>query len=154
MNTLAKTFGLPVGFSDHTLNNYAAYAAVVLGAEVIEKHLTFSKKMYGSDAKHSLEPDEFSDLVQGIRAIETILSSKVDKNKIADKMSEMKEVFQKSIVTTIDIPEGTIITAEMIGFKKPGSGIPASQIDKVIGKQSVKSMAQNSLIKFEDLNDA
>jgi N,N'-diacetyllegionaminate synthase len=62
-------YSLPVGLSDHTLTPYATFAAVTLGASVIERHFTFSRKMYGSDARHSLEPDDMADLVRGVRAI-------------------------------------------------------------------------------------
>jgi len=151
MLEMKKRYNLSVGFSDHTLTNYSAFVAVTLGATIIEKHLTFSRKMYGSDAKHSLEPDEFKDLVQGIRAIEVILSSKVDKDEIANRMGEIKDVFQKSIVSVVEIPKGTIITREMIGFKKPGTGIPASQVNKILGKQSKRNIVKNSLILNEDL---
>ena len=151
MLEMKERYQLPVGFSDHTLTNYSAFTAVALRASVIEKHLTFSRKMYGSDAKHSLEPSEFSDMVKGIRAIETILSSKVEKDKIASRMSEMKEVFQKSIVSIVDISKGSIITEEMVGFKKPGTGIPASQINEVLGKRSKTYIAKENLIKKEDI---
>ena len=151
MLEMKERYQLPVGFSDHTLTNYSAFTAVSLGASVIEKHLTFSRKMYGSDAKHSLEPNEFSDLVQGIRAIETILSSKVDKDEIATRMSEMKEVFQKSIVSIVDIPKGSVITEEMIGFKKPGKGISASEVELVVGKCAKKNIKKDKIIYREDL---
>jgi N-acetylneuraminate synthase len=151
MIEMKERYQLPVGFSDHTLTNYSAFTAVVLGASVVEKHLTFSRKMYGSDAKHSLEPTEFSDMVKGIRAIETILSSKVNKDEIANRMGEMKEVFQKSIVSIIDIPKGRIITEEMIGFKKPGTGIPSSKIDDVVGKRAEKNINKNTIILFDDI---
>lgn len=149
-----ERYQLPVGFSDHTLTNYSAFTAVVLGASVIEKHLTFSRKMYGSDARHSLEPFEFSEMVKGIRAIETILSSKVDKDEIASRMGNIKEVFQKSIVSIVDIPKGTIITEEMIGFKKPGTGIPPSKIETVLGKFSKREILKDRLISKEDLGNA
>jgi len=151
MLEMKERYNLPVGLSDHTLTNYSVFTAVALGASVIEKHLTFSRNMYGSDAKHSLEPKEFKDLVQGIRAIEIILSTKVDKNEITKRMSEMKEVFEKSVVSVVEIPKGVIITREMIGFKKPGTGIPASHVNKVIGKQSKKDIAKEKLIKKEDI---
>lgn len=154
MLEMKERYQSPVGFSDHTLTNYSAFTAVALGASVIEKHLTFSRKMYGSDAKHSLEPNEFSDLVQGIRAIETILSSKADKDIIADKMSEMKEVFQKSIVAVVDIAGGSIITEDMIVFKKPGSGIPPGEVNKIIGKRLKRDIIKDTLIRREDLVDA
>jgi len=151
MLEMKERYHLPVGFSDHTLTNYSAFTAVALGASVIEKHLTFSRKMYGSDASHSLIPIEFNEMVKGIRAIETIIRSKLDKDEIASHMSEMKKVFQKSIVSIKDIPKGTIITEKMIGFKKPGLGIPASQFNKVLGKRSKKKISINSLISMEDL---
>jgi len=151
MLEMKERYKLPVGISDHTLTNYSAFTAVSLGASVVEKHLTFSRKMYGSDAKHSLEPTEFSDMVKGIRAIETILSSKVNKDEIANRMGEMKEVFQKSIVSIIDIPKGTIITEEMIGFKKPGTGIPASKVKTVLGMRSKRDILKDRLINKEDI---
>jgi N-acetylneuraminate synthase len=65
MLEMKDRYKLSVGLSDHTLTNYGAFAAVVLGASVIEKHFTFSRHMYGSDAKHYLEPAEFAELVWG-----------------------------------------------------------------------------------------
>jgi len=153
MLEIKKRYNLPFGLSDHTLTNYSAFIAVSMGASVIEKHLTFSRKMYGSDAKHSLEPVEFLDLVNGIRAIEILLSTKVDKDKIANRLKEMKEVFQKSIVSVIDIPNGTVITEKMIGFKKPGTGLSASKIDHVLGKRTIHNILKNTLIRKEDLED-
>jgi len=152
MLEMEERYQLPVGFSDHTLSNYSAFTAVALGASVIEKHLTFSRKMYGSDARHSLKPDEFSELVKGIRAIEVILSSKVDKDEIADDMVKMKEIFQKSIVSIVDIPKGTIITEEMIGIKKPGTGIPAYKVKNILGKIAAKKILADSLIREDDIS--
>ena len=151
MLEMKERYKLPVGFSDHTLTNYTAFAAVTLGASVIEKHLTFSRKMYGSDARHSLIPIEFTDLVSGIRAIEMVLSTKVNKDKIAGKMSEMREVFQKSIVSIVDIPEGSVISADAIGLKKPGIGIPAGKLSEVIGRIAKRDIQKDQLISEEDL---
>lgn len=150
MLQMRERYGLPVGLSDHTLTNYAAFAAVVLGATVIEKHFTLSRRMYGSDARHSLEPDELADLVRGIRAIETMLSSKVDKDDIS-RFVVMKETFEKSIVSLVDIPEGTVITETMIGIKKPGTGIPAKRFSEVVGKRARCHIPKDTLIREEDL---
>tara|TARA_Y100001970_G_C14076164_1_gene772112 strand:- start:15 stop:1025 length:1011 start_codon:yes stop_codon:yes gene_type:complete len=143
-----------VGYSDHTLTNYSAFAAVSLGASVIEKHLTFSKKMYGSDAKHSSEPNEFIDLVSGVKIINEIMSYEVNKDEIADKLIEMKNTFEKSIVSIVDIPKGTILKKNMLGYKKPGTGIPTKNITDIIGKRSKKDIFKDMLIKLEDLIDA
>jgi len=151
MMEIKDRYNLPIGLSDHTLSNYSAFAATVLGATVIEKHLSFNRKMYGSDAKHSLEPNEFKDLVDGIETIQKMLSSKIDKNLIVKDMKEMKEVFQKSIVSVVDIPKNSIITKDMIGYKKPGIGIPASDYNNVIGKKTKKDISNNSLILEKDI---
>jgi N,N'-diacetyllegionaminate synthase len=143
-------YGLPVGLSDHTLSLYATFAAVTLGATAIERHFTFSRKMYGSDARHSLEPAELTDLVQGVRAIETMLSARVDKAD-ASRFQDMKQVFEKSLVAVRDIPEGTVITREMIGIKKPGTGIPAGRIDEVIGRRTVRFVKADTLLGWVDV---
>ena len=151
MLEMRERYGLPVGLSDHTLTNYAAFAAVALGASVIEKHLTFSRCMYGSDARHSLEPKEFADLVQGIRATETMLASPVDKDATAACLREMKDIFEKSVVSLVKIPAGTVITAGMVGVKKPGTGIPARRLPKIIGRTTCRHVAKDQLLNEEDL---
>jgi N-acetylneuraminate synthase len=146
-----KRYKLPVGLSDHTLTSHASIAAVVLGASVIEKHLTFSRKMYGSDARHSLEPDEFADLVQAIRAVETILRSPVDKDAKAAELREMKTIFEKSVVSTVDIPAGTVLSAGMLAVKKPGTGIPARRLREIVGCRVVRDVRKDTLLREEDL---
>ena len=136
MVEMRERYHLAVGFSDHTLTPYASLAAVTLGATVIEKHLTFSRSMYGSDARNSLEPGEFTSLVQGIRAIEAISSSPVNKDSMAARLRDMKEIFEKSVVALVDIPAGTTITARMLGVKKPGTGIPARRLGEVVGRRA------------------
>jgi N-acetylneuraminate synthase len=143
-------WGLPVGFSDHTLDNHAAFAAVALGAVAVEKHLTFSKRMYGSDAPHSSEPAQFADLVKGIRSISEMLANRVDKSSI-EAFRSMKEIFEKSVVSVVDIPAGALITRAMLGVKKPGTGIPAARLADVIGARAARAIPANSLIAQSDL---
>ena len=151
MLEMRERYKIPVGLSDHTLTNYTAFAAVTLGAEVIEKHFTLSKKMYGSDAKHSLEPYELKDLVTGIRAIETALNLRVDKDDIG-KFNYMKETFEKSIVTIKPIKKGEILTEENIGVKKPGTGIPAREFRSVLGKSAKVDINRDALLSREDID--
>ena len=146
-----KRYGLPVGFSDHTIDSYAAYAAVTLGVVAIEKHLTFSRQMYGSDAKHSLEPSEFKDMIIGIRKIEKIIQSKVDKDRMSKRLKEMKDVFEKSIVSVTHISKGSTINRNMLGLKKPGTGISSSDIDLVLGKKAKIDIKPNTLIILDHL---
>ncbi|MEA3352069.1 MAG: N-acetylneuraminate synthase family protein, partial [Chloroflexota bacterium] len=150
MLEMKSRYNLPVGLSDHTLTNYAAFAAVTLGAAVVEKHFTFSRKMYGSDAPHSLKPEELKSLVDGIRAIETMTSAVVDKDEIAP-YSKMKQIFEKSLVARVDIPEGTKLTRAMIAIKKPGTGISAAHLDQILGKVAQRDIAADQLLSESDL---
>lgn len=151
MLAMQDRYGLPVGLSDHTLTNYAAFAAVTLGATVVEKHFTFSRLMYGSDARHSLEPAEFADLVRGVRAIHTAITTSVDKDAMAVRLRPMKEVFEKSVVSAVAIPAGAVITAAMVAVKKPGTGIPARELPRIIGRRTRRAVVADVLLAPEDL---
>jgi N,N'-diacetyllegionaminate synthase len=147
---MQERYGLPVGLSDHTLTCYATFAAVTLGATVIERHFAFSRKMYGSDARHSLEPGEMADLVRGVRAIEAMLAAKIDKAETSSFM-EMKRVFEKSLVVVGDIPAGTVLTPEMIAIKKPGTGIPPIRLKEVLGKRTLRAVKSDTVLTFNDI---
>lgn len=148
---LKQRFDLPIGLSDHTLTIYTAIAAVTLGACVIEKHFTLSQRMYGPDAKFSLTPEEFKQMVEGIRAVETALSHPVDKGDIK-KLEHIKRIFQKSIVSTADIPRGVEIREDMISIKKPGDGLHPRYFQEIIGKKATRDITRDSLIRREDID--
>ena len=151
MLEMKERFGLPVGLSDHTLSNAAAVASVTLGASVVEKHFTLSKRMYGSDARHSAEPEQFRELVSCIREVEAILSYPVDKSDVS-QYADMKEIFQKSVVSRIDIPEGAIITQEMIAIRKPGTGLSPSRFNEAVGSRALRTLPADTVITEADLS--
>ena len=146
---LRERYGRPVGFSDHTLGNYAAFAAVTLGATVVEKHFTLSRDLYGPDARFATEPHEFEDLVDGIRELETMLANPVDKDDLSP-FAEMKQVFEKSVVSTREIPAGSEISRDMVAAKKPGTGIPARMLPEVLGRKAKSDIPADTVIT-EDL---
>ena len=152
MQEMATRYNVPVGLSDHTLTNYAVFAAVTLGATVIEKHFTFSRLMYGSDARHSLEPVEMTDLVQGVRAIERMLAAAVDKR--IEPYQEMKNIFEKSLIAESDIPAGAVLTRELVGIKKPGTGISAARLNEFLGRKVKRAVAAGTLLAEEDFLNA
>lgn len=149
MLEMAERYQVPVGLSDHTLTNYAVFAAVTLGASVIEKHFTFSRKMYGSDAPHSLEPSEMIDLVQGVRAIESMLANPVEKNQV-EPFADMKLIFEKSLVAQVDIPAGTVLSRELVAIKKPGSGVSAARLGEFLGKKLCNDIPAGAIIAEND----
>jgi N,N'-diacetyllegionaminate synthase len=151
MQEMHSRYGVEVGLSDHSQGPYAVFAAVALGASVIEKHLTFSTKMYGSDAKYATEPEAFADLVRGIRAIERMLANPVSKDDVS-RLRIMKDTFEKSLVTIHDLPSGTILNAGMLGCKKPGTGLSASRLSEVLGKKTSRPVKANVLLSADDID--
>ena len=131
---MRKRYGenILIGFSDHTKGFNAAIAAATLGANIIEKHFTFSKHMYGSDASLAMEPDDFKILCKELKLLWRSLKSPINKNDLNDLM-DMKSIFEKSIVSARDIKAGEIINLKDLAFKKPGTGIPTKDYKKLIG---------------------
>lgn len=144
MKTLRNKFACPVGYSDHTEGIEVAFAAVALGAKVIEKHFTLDRNLPGPDHKASLEPEELKRMVEGIRKIEMSLGSE---KKIPSK-TEMKNrlVARKSIVARIPIKTGEVFTEHNITTKRPGSGINPMRWNEVLGKEADRDYKEDELI--------
>ncbi len=143
--------GHKYGFSDHTLGMTIPIAAVCLGATVVEKHFTLSKEMYGSDAKFSAEPKEFEDFVTAVRDLERALCSRVNKNKKAETLHEMKSTFEKSIVAARSLQKGQVLCEDDLAYKKPAIGLSASCYKEVLGSTLKNSLKKDMLITREDI---
>ena len=145
--TLRSIFKLNIGFSDHSLGVQASVAAVALGAKVIEKHLTLSKKLKGPDHRASLDPKEFKFMCQSIRIVEKTLGNKIKKIT----KSEKKNIYivRKSIVASTKIKKNERFSNLNITCKRPGTGISPLFFKKLIGKKSVKNFNQNDLIRLK-----
>jgi N,N'-diacetyllegionaminate synthase len=149
MQTMANAFHVPVGLSDHTQGSEAALAAVALGASVIEKHFTLDRSLPGPDHKASLEPGELNALVQSIRIVESALGDGLKRSTSVEQ--DVKRVARRSIVSRQTISSGTVITRELIAFKRPGTGIAPSEFAKVIGRKAARTIVADTLITLEDL---
>lgn len=138
-----------IGHSDHTPDLYTCYAAVALGASIIEKHVILSKQTPGPDQTVSIDFQDLYRLVDGIRKIE--LASGAE--KVVHKNEEgIREWAFRSIVSLRPIKAGEVITQDMIWSKRPGTGIPSKQMPEVIGRTAVRDISQNVLLKWEDLS--
>ena len=146
-----QRYDCPVGLSDHSSTVFSGFAAVAQGASLLEVHVTFSKAMFGPDVGSSLDFDEFSQLVEGIRYIEKINLNPVVKNKTAKELEPLRKMFTKSIVLNDDFPQGTILSIEHIEFKKPGTGIPTEKVGDFIGKKLKKDTKKDTLISYDDI---
>ena len=130
---LAETFGVKVGLSDHTLGSVAAMAAVVLGACVIEKHFCLSRSIPNPDAAFSMEPAEFRQMRDDIRAVERALG------KVHYGVSAAEEgsaVFRRSLFIVRDMSAGEEFTAENLRSIRPGHGLAPRHYDAVLGRRA------------------
>lgn len=149
---LKARYGVPVGFSDHSGDIYACLAATALGAELLEFHVVFDKRMFGPDAKSSLTIDETKKLVDGVRQIKTSLTSPIDKSD-NNKFSELKSIFEKSLAINKNLPKGHRICLEDLEAKKPkGQGIDAKDYPKVVGMPLLKDLSSGSFLNHADLH--
>jgi N-acetylneuraminate synthase len=151
---LKERYGRPVGLSDHSGRVYASLASVVLGANILEVHVTFSKEMFGPDVSSSLTLGELSTVVEGIHYIETMLNNPVDKDSVAKKMKSMRRTFMKSVAAVRDLPKGTILQKDHLTLKKPGFGIPFSEIDLLVGRRLSKDVKADRLLNEADVESA
>jgi len=151
---LEQRHGCPTGLSDHSGEIYAGLAAVTLGAKLLEVHATFSKQMFGPDVAASLTLEQISTLLQGIRCVEAMLAAPVDKDAVAVEMEPLRRLFNKSVVLARDLARGTVLEREHLALKKPGTGIPAREIERVIGKKLRRELPADHLLSEEDLGDA
>jgi N,N'-diacetyllegionaminate synthase len=144
MLTLKDAFGVPVGFSDHTIGLAASIAAVSLGACVIEKHFTLDKNLPGPDHKASLEPRELADLVRVLRSVKDALGDGI--KKPTEPEMEIRKVARKSLVAKMDIQQGSTITEAMIEIKRPGIGIAPKHLKNIIGKKASRDIEKDELL--------
>jgi len=148
INWLHDLYGVPVGFSDHTLGGYMALAAVASGAALFEKHFTTSRSLPGPDQQGSMEPRELEDVVRGIRAIERARGAT---KKIQPGEQDVRNMAHHSVVSIRDIAAGATIAAGDVWAKRPGTGIPARQLGEVVGRKTNHAIAKDRLITWDDL---
>ncbi len=147
LEVLRERYGVAVGLSDHTGNIYAGLAAVTLGADVLEVHVTLSREMFGPDVPASLTTQELRQLVDGTRQIERMKSSPVDKDLAGDDLTELRLIFTKSVVASTGLPAGTTLTAAHLKLKKPGNGLPAKEIPKLIGRRLKHALEADEMLQ-------
>ena len=146
MEILRKTFHVKVGYSDHTKGIEIPFAAVAMGAEIIEKHFTLDKTMEGPDHKASLEPKELEQMVTGIRNIELAMG-KAEKTVTSSEQKNLK-IVRKSIVAKRAIQKGEELTLENITTKRPGDGVSPMKWFEVLGTNAIRDFEEDELIEL------
>ncbi len=136
-----------IGHSDHTPDLYTSYAAVALGAKIIEKHVILNKLTPGPDQTVSIDFKDLHELVDGVRKIHLAMGSV---KKVCSKEKAIREWAFRSIVSVQKIHTGEMITQSMIWSKRPGTGIPSYKMNEVIGRRATRDIEMNTLLKYED----
>lgn len=150
MDTLARCFGVPVGFSDHTQGIAIPLAAAALGARVIEKHVTLDRTLPGPDHKASLEPAELADMVAGIRAVLAALGD--GRKRPAAREAEVAAVARKSLVLARALPAGAVLAAGDLTAKRPGTGIPPGRAAELVGRSLRRALPADHPLGWGDLD--
>lgn len=152
LSEIRQRYQCPVGLSDHSGTIYAGLAAVTIGVDMLEVHVTLSREDKGPDVPASVTADELKNLVRGIRFIETAVSNPVDKQAMAKSLTEMKRLFGKSVVAAKDLSKGHRLTHEDLALKKPGEGIPAEKMGELIGRVLSKGVKADTMLRENDLH--
>ena len=149
MATLRRAFQVPIGLSDHSTGIEIALAAVALGAAVIEKHFTLDKSLPGPDHAASLDPNELTALVSGMRKVEAALGDGVKSPRESE--ANTREVARRSLFLHASVPAGQAIKDSDIIAMRPSGGISPYDIDKVIGRRAARPLDAGAMVAWEDL---
>jgi len=151
LSELRQRYGCKVGLSDHSGTVFAGLAAVALGATMLEVHITFSREAFGPDVPASLTIAELRQLVEGARFIRAAIDQPLDKDRMAAELAPMRSLFTKSIVALADLPSGAVLRENLLGLRKPGTGLGAERLPDLYGRKLCHSLAAGTLITEEDL---
>jgi N,N'-diacetyllegionaminate synthase len=149
---LRQRFRCPAGLSDHSGTIYPALAAMAQGADMIEAHIVFDKRMFGPDTPASLTVQEFKQLAQARDAFAQMLANPVDKDRIAGDLAPTRAMFGKSVALSRNLPAGTVLARDMLTTKKPGTGIPAAEIDSLVGRRLRRDADAQRLLSRDDID--
>lgn len=147
LTDMAERFGVPVGLSDHTLDNTTAIASVALGACIIEKHMTLDRAGGGPDDSFSLEPDEFAALCQGARTAWEAVGA-VDYGRKSSELGNVK--FRRSLYFVKDMKAGDVITEDCVRSVRPGYGLAPKHLDRILGQRVKRDVLENTPVRRGD----
>lgn len=148
-----RRFDCPVGLSDHSGTVYPALAAMARGASLVEVHITLSRQAFGPDVPASVDIEGLGLICAARDAFQRMDSHPVDKDAVAREMHPMRAMFGKSLAPRRTLPRGTLLESGMLTLKKPGTGIPAEEMNTILGKELVRDVAPERLLRREDVGE-
>lgn len=144
-------WGCAVGLSDHSATVWPSVLAASLGAAVVEVHVALSRKQFGPDVSSSVTTEELAELVAGVRFAETMAAHPIDKDVAAAEVADVRALFTRSVVAARQLSAGAVLTTEDLVAKKPGTGIPATELASLVGRRLARPVAHDQLLAAEDL---
>jgi N-acetylneuraminate synthase len=145
---MRERFGVPIGLSDHTLDNTIALASIALGAVIIEKHFTLDRRGGGPDDSFSLEPAEFEALCRGSRTAWEALG-RVDYGRKSSEQGNVK--FRRSLYFVKPLKAGDRITADAVRSVRPGYGLAPKHLDAVLGRTLARDVDYATPVTWDAL---
>jgi N,N'-diacetyllegionaminate synthase len=151
LGEMRDRYECPVGLSDHSGTIYPSIAAAAFGASILEMHVTLSREAFGPDVPASVTPEELRRLVEGVRFVERAMHSPVDKDESAEGLSDLRQVFGRSLAPARDLAAGTLLAASDLAAKKPGGGISPDRLAEVTGRRLCRDVRADELLQEADL---
>lgn len=142
-----------VGLSDHSGEIWPSLSAVTIGAKIIEVHVCLSKYDFGPDVPASLTQDKFAEMIHGIRYITQMKQNPINKDIVSKELSRNSQIFAKSVCAKRPIKNGTVLSRDILALKKPANGIPAREVEQIIGKTINRDIEVDEFIKYTDIGD-
>lgn len=152
IDEMRARYACPAGLSDHSGQPWPALAAIGRGASIVELHITLSERMFGPDVPSSLTVEQFRTVSEFRDAVAQMDAHPVDKDAVAEDLSDMRAMFGRSLAPTRDLAAGTRLTEEMLVAKKPATGIPETDMAAVVGRTLVRDVPSDRLIVWSDLH--
>lgn len=153
IDELRNRFDCPAGLSDHSGVVFPSVFAMARGADLIEAHITLDRRMFGPDVASSLTVEEFSLVRKARDALVAMDAHPVQKDALAAELKQMRELFQKSLAAMHALRAGEILTRAVLTTKKPGTGISAREIEKVLGRRLVRDVSPDRVLTWDDIDE-
>jgi pseudaminic acid synthase len=146
IRNMAEVFGCPVGLSDHSLGSEVAVCAVALGACVVEKHFTLSRREGGPDSGFSMEPDEFRSMVEAIRSAEKAMGGV--SYEVTPEESKQR-IFRRSLFVVRDVRAGETVTSDNVRSIRPASGLAPHYLERILGRSFKRSVSRGTPVTLD-----
>jgi N,N'-diacetyllegionaminate synthase len=149
---LADQFEVPIGLSDHTTDELAGALAVASGASIVEKHFTYDRRANGPDHSASADPEQFANYVKMIRRAEVLRGA--PGKHVLEVEQDVRRVSRQSLVLVRDLRPGEILSEADLTVQRPGTGIPAGEVQRAVGQRAVRAMTAGEMLRWEMLTSA